>query len=919
MRFKILGPLEISGIEGRVPLGGLNQRAVLGYLLLNANKVVATSSIIRAVWGHDAPPTCRKMVQNAVSGLRRILADAPEVSLQTRSPGYLLTVNPRHIDLSVFQSLADQGRQHLAAAEWQNAATALRKALELWHGPALADLAEEGIAWPEQEVVHNERLTALEDCVQAELALGRHWDLVGELERASSGDPARERLCGQLMLALYRCGRQPEALAAYQRTRAALADEFGLDPGPELLDMERAILTHAPELDLPGAGLGDETAAAASNLRLLSSYPRSADPSAALATASVAGHYGALEPRPEGGTPATAMVERKRVSVLLMRARVPHPAGHEDPEHTDAVQKDLTNVVRREVERFGGVLRTAVGATWLALFGVPQLHENDPERAVRAALAIRDRVAEEFSGSGDTLRTCRLAVATGEMMVTYASENHVEPAEATGQVLDRCQQLLDSAEPGGLRVCDCTVRIGGDVFGAAWTAAPGDGWEIRNMAPSGTPAGPVSPFLGREREIEILTGLLGDMLRRQRPHLVTVIGEPGLGKSRLVTEFLHKAKARAYAGGPTDAHAGPTAPYSGPAVLTARISPFGGDNCVAPLVSTVRAYAGIEATDSPVVADRKLVDAVHGLLGDSAAGPELLRGLRRCLGADGQVEPVGHDTFHAVFLVWRQLIEEIAAQRPLLVVMEDMHLASPELMDAVSEVVEQLAPVPLMLLATSRPELLHVRPRWSCGKRDAVMLTLDPLPDHVTGLLMGSLAGDRGSGSLDPVLVARVGGNPLFAREYVQALGEDAGTEPVPLPGPVQTVIAARLDTLLPAQKAVLRDASVVGDTLWVGAVAALGDRDREEVAHHLAFLERRHFLHRRRRTAIPGEVEYAFRQPLVREVAYSQLPRKTRAVKRRLADDWLNEATAHSPARGTTRQGRRSAGGEPPRRPSPL
>nr|AVV48298.1 SARP family transcriptional regulator [Streptomyces sp.] len=888
VRFQILGPMEITGVDGPVQLGGLNQRAVLGYLLLNANKVVATSSIIRAVWGHDAPRTCRKMVQNAVAGLRRILAAAPDVSLQTRSPGYLLTVNPRHVDLSMFQILADQGRRHLAAEEWQAASTALRKALALWHGPVLADLTEAGIAWPEQEVVRNERLTALEDCAEAELALGKHWDLVGELERASSCTPVRERLSGQLMLALYRCGRQPEALAAYQRTRAALADEFGLDPGPELLDMERAILTHAPELALPGGHPVDESAHAPSNLRLLSSYPRAAEPSDGpprsaktshrLVTPSVPGHFGTLEPVAR----MPVMIERKRVSVLLMRAQRPQLAGPEDPEQADALHKALTWVVRSEVQRFGGILRSAVGGTWLALFGVPQLHENDPERAVRAALAIRDRVAQAPS-------VCRLSVSTGEMIVTFESENHTEPTEVTGQVLDRCQRLLDSAEPGELKVCECTVRIVGEAC-----AGGGDTWGLGSPAPRGAPTEPAPPFLGREREIEVLSGLLGDMLRRQRPHLVTVIGEPGLGKSRLVAEFLRTRGA-----GPGTHR--PGVPRVAPTVLSGRVSSFGEGTSAAPLVSVIRTYAGIEPGDSPGVADRKLEQMVQDLVGDGAAGTELLCAVRPCLSMRQGGDPLAPDAFRRFFRAWRQLVEEIAARRPLLVVLEDMHLAAEELMDAVSEFVEQLAPVPLMLLATARPELLQTRPRWTCGKRDALVMTLDPLPDQVIARLMSSLGN-----TADAELIARVGGNPLFAKEYVQALSADIGTELVPLPDVVQTVIAARLDTLLPVQKAVLLDASVLGDTVWVGAVAALGDRDREEVARHLAHLERRHFLHRRRRTAIPGEVEYAFRQLLVREVAYSQLPRTTRAVKRHLADDWLNEVAAHRPAGPT---GRRSTG----------
>ncbi|MFE9258743.1 BTAD domain-containing putative transcriptional regulator [Streptomyces sp. NPDC006879] len=246
MRFNLLGPLEVVTEERTVPLGGVIQRATLGYLLLHANKVVATSRLVTALWGDDAPMTSRKMIQNAISGIRRLLAE-PDfatrgVRLATAPHGYQLHVDPESVDSVRFHRLAVKGRAELAAGFPEVAATTLSEALGLWRDTVLADLSETGIEWPSFAQLERERLAVYEDWATAELELGRHYELVGELERMAVAVPTRERLCRHLMLALYRCGRQSEALAAYRRTRHALVETHGLDPTRELQELERAIL-----------------------------------------------------------------------------------------------------------------------------------------------------------------------------------------------------------------------------------------------------------------------------------------------------------------------------------------------------------------------------------------------------------------------------------------------------------------------------------------------------------------------------------------------------------------------------------------------------------------------------------------------------------------------------------------------------
>lgn len=231
-----------------MPLGGLHQRTSLAYLLLHANKVVATSKLVDAVWRHQGPPTARKMLHNAIGGIREMLAASripdEQVALVTRNPGYLLRVDPNLVDLHRFNQLVRSARAWRAARAWAAAAAVLREAMALWRGPVLADLVEAGIEWPDLSAIRNARLSAFEDQMDAELAIGRHHDVIGQLEWELTCDPMRERICGQLMIALYRSGRQADALRVYQHTRRTLVEQMGLDPSPELRQLQQSILDH---------------------------------------------------------------------------------------------------------------------------------------------------------------------------------------------------------------------------------------------------------------------------------------------------------------------------------------------------------------------------------------------------------------------------------------------------------------------------------------------------------------------------------------------------------------------------------------------------------------------------------------------------------------------------------------------------
>jgi DNA-binding SARP family transcriptional activator len=254
-RFKILGPIEVFDGDGPLPLGGPRQVALLALLLVHANQAVASDAAIEALWGGDGPAPSIKRLQMAVTRLRKALeplgGSGRELPLRTVAGGYVLSVAPGELDANVFEEGVVQGTGALARGDAALAAELLRQADARWRGPALADVAYEAFAQAEIRRLDELRLTALEARTDADLRLGRHADVIGELEALLAHHPTRERLAGQLMLALYRSGRQSDALDVYQRSRVYLSNELGLEPGPALRQLQRSILAQDATLSLP--------------------------------------------------------------------------------------------------------------------------------------------------------------------------------------------------------------------------------------------------------------------------------------------------------------------------------------------------------------------------------------------------------------------------------------------------------------------------------------------------------------------------------------------------------------------------------------------------------------------------------------------------------------------------------------------
>ncbi len=247
MEFRILGPVEARTERGPVALGGVKPRAVLAFLLLHANEPVSADRLALALWGDDAPGGAVKTVQVHVSRLRKALGDGEIV--ETTPAGYRLRVRPGELDAERFEGLVEDGRHALEAGQPDRAAALLREALGLWRGSPIAELGFEPFARTEIARLEEQRLAALEARVEADLAAGRDAEVIGELQQLVARHPTRERLAGHLMLALYRCGRQAEALESYQKARRVLVEEMGIEPGPELRRLQDAILRQDEALD----------------------------------------------------------------------------------------------------------------------------------------------------------------------------------------------------------------------------------------------------------------------------------------------------------------------------------------------------------------------------------------------------------------------------------------------------------------------------------------------------------------------------------------------------------------------------------------------------------------------------------------------------------------------------------------------
>jgi class 3 adenylate cyclase/tetratricopeptide (TPR) repeat protein len=564
--------------------------------------------------------------------------------------------------------------------------------------------------------------------------------------------------------------------------------------------------------------------------------------------------------------------ERKVVSVVFCDLVGSTAAAERmDPEDVRARLSHYHARVRAELERFGGTVEKFIGDAVVALFGAPLAHEDDPERAVRAALAIRDWVAEEAD------LHVRIAVNTGEALVALGARPAEGEGMASGDVVNTAARLQSAAPVDGILVGEQTYRATERMIEyretqpvvAKGKSEPVPVWEVvqaRSRFGVDVTRDAATPLVGREREVEVLVAALDRAVEERAPQLVTLVGVPGIGKSRLLAELFASIDR---GGRLTFWRQGRSLPYGEGVSFWA-------------LGEMVKAQAGILETDAEEEAARKLAEAVERLLPDTSEARWVESHLRPLAGLAS--EEGAADRRGEAFAAWRRFFEGLAEERPLVLVFEDLHWADDGLLDFVDELVDRLTDVPVLVVGSARPELLARRPAWGGGKANATTLSLPPLSDDETARLVHTLL-ERSvlPAEVQTMLLERAGGNPLYAEEFVRMVAE-RGAEELELPESVQGIIAARLDALPAEDKELLQHAAVVGKVFWSGALGG----DRFDVEERLHALERRELVRRERRSSVEGESEYAFRHVLVRDVAYGTIPRAARAERHRLAAEWI-------------------------------
>ena len=547
-----------------------------------------------------------------------------------------------------------------------------------------------------------------------------------------------------------------------------------------------------------------------------------------------------------------------------------------DVEDVRAILAPFHESLRGVLESFGGTVEKFIGDAVMAVFGAPVAREDDAERAVRAALAIRDGLGD----LGGDLHA-RIGVNTGEALVVIGADPQTGEGMVSGDVVNTAARLQTAAAVDTVLVGEATYRAA--VAQIAFEAhEPVDAKGKRARVPCWTALSarsrvPIAQrawleLVGRDRERRLLVDTFEHSRAEGRAQLVTVLGVPGIGKSRLVGEL--RAHVEADADLTTWRHG--------------HVLAYGEGVGFSAIAEVVKQECGILDSDDAHTADEKL-DAAIAVLGLEGVDARWVRNqVGPLIGLDAAADG---STRAEAFAGWRQFLEAIAADSPTVLVLDDLQWADDALLDFVDELVDRVSRVPLLVLATARPELLERRPDWAGGKPNALTIGLGPLSaDHTRDLIGQIVDPSLLPSGYEADLLDRVGGNPLYAQEYVRALVEHGAS--ARLPETVQGIIAARLDGLSPAEKRLVQDAAVVGATIWRGALCALGERDATEVDEIVERLERKQLLRRARHSSLAGEMEITFEHSLLRDVAYSQLPRAERAEGHRRVAAWLEQRT---------------------------
>jgi len=783
MDFRVLGPLEVWDQRRQLEIPRRQQRALLGALLLRLGNSVSVDQLIDDLWGEQPPLTARGSLQNSVSGLRKALgADA----ILTTRAGYRLDIDPEQVDLFRFERLVARARSRGGPSE---RTADLGEALRLWRGPLLADLSFEHFVLLEAPRLEELRLAAREELYDVQLELGEHSGLIPGLETLVDEHPYNERLRAQLMLALYRSGRQADALDHYREARRLLVEELGLEPSGSLRKLEQAILRHDTVLT-PAQSRPDR--------------------------------------RPIRKT-ATAMY------VELTRSGT----SHLDPEALDQLVSRYAITAQRVIGQHGGTGEMLATGDVSAIFGVPLAHEDDALRAVRGAVQLRDRL-EAIDGDLEP----RIGISTGEVFVSGQELT----APATGAVLNVAKRLEAAAAAGEIVLDANTVRL---VSQAARVDTleplqvgeepPIGVWRLLDVV-EGAPAIPrrfEAALVGRQDELLMLRQAFEASRSDAHCRLLILAGEPGVGKTRLAREFVSEVAPDATA-------------------LTGKCVAYGEGASWLP-VREVLSAAGADTRN-----------ALDFLLSAEPDGRSIARSLAAALG-------LAQESVDLEELKWAfcRFVEVLGEQRPLVVVIDDVQWAHPAVLDVI-EALHQRAEAPLLLLCLSRPELLEQRTEWNHWALD-----LPPLAEPEIGELVDCLDTNLDSRTRDRV-IELAEGNPLFAEQLVIYTQEDDARALSLSPPSIEALLASRLDLLHDHERALLQAAAVLGRDFDRTAVLDMfRDADAES---SLARLVAKGLIH-----ASNSGTSLGFHHALMRDVAYSSLPKAIRAELHQLAAEQVD------------------------------
>jgi class 3 adenylate cyclase/MoxR-like ATPase len=546
-----------------------------------------------------------------------------------------------------------------------------------------------------------------------------------------------------------------------------------------------------------------------------------------------------------------------------------------DPEDVRAILNPYHETVRTELESFGGVVEKFVGDAVMAVFGAPTAHGDDPERAVRAALAVREAVtALNAEQPGLELRI-RGAVNTGEAVVSLSARPALGEAMVAGDVVNTASRLQQHAPVGEIVVGEETFRAtraaieyeAAEAVTAKGKAEPIAVWRaVAASSATGERHLSSTPFVGRSREVGLLDVTWERVERECRPHLITILGPPGVGKSRLIAEFAEAISSR------------------GGRVVRGRCLPYRERSAYGAFAAQVKELAGIFDSDDLEVATLKLRTLVERLV-DKEEAEAVAGHIAILLGFETKATAPDRDS---LFQSVRLFIEAGARDEPTAFVFEDIHWGDPALLDLIELLAARLHDLPVLLLTNARPELLDARPGWGGGLLAYHALPLEPLGGSDAAELALHLLGADAKAAK---VAEAAEGNPLFIEQLAAVLSERGSEESGTLPTTIRGLVAARLDALPAEEREVMLDASIVGRIFWRGALERIA-RDPACLGAALAALERRDLVRRDSVSRIEGDEQWSFKHVLIRDVAYDLQPRARRREGHRHIAEFIEQST---------------------------